>query len=312
MPSGSISTSTRSPGGRMLERRAQRFEPTPVVEPDDEADDGPGPHGALHLVRLPAPEAGRTDTASAARPWHRRRFRARGSGRRRRRRGCAQSSSGVAVCTTRPFTHHGDAIAERERLRPVVGDVDRRHGELVEESFADPRAGGRGARGRASREARREGGREARARGPARGRRAGAHRRTAFRRSGARSPSSPTSSSRSADPRCDLARAGLRACGARKRRSRGRRGAERARDPGRRGRSHVGVAARRRGRRRRAGSGRRPARCRPAITRSSVVFPDPLGPRIVTTSPAPTLELRAVEGERLLEPNADVLHPEHR
>ena len=33
------------------------------------------------------------------------------------------------------FTHHGDAVAERERLRLIVGDVDRRQGELVEQIF---------------------------------------------------------------------------------------------------------------------------------------------------------------------------------
>ena len=32
-----------------------------------------------------------------------------------------------------PVAHHGDAVAERERLRLVVGDVDRRQADLVEE-----------------------------------------------------------------------------------------------------------------------------------------------------------------------------------
>ena len=48
--------------------------------------------------------------------------------------GCAHSSSGVATCTTRPDTHHANAIAEREGLGLVVRDVDRGRPELVEDA----------------------------------------------------------------------------------------------------------------------------------------------------------------------------------
>ena len=52
MPSGSIVDVDAV--ARLTDARAtrRRFEPTPVVEPDDEADERPGPHGALDL---PAP-----------------------------------------------------------------------------------------------------------------------------------------------------------------------------------------------------------------------------------------------------------------
>jgi hypothetical protein len=116
----------------MLERRAQRLEPTSVVEPDDEPNDWAGPHRALHFsdacagsgahgdgfgphcsgpVYVPDPQEAGDAGVSRVRPE---------LVRRRRLHDPA-------------FPHHGDAIPQRERLRLIVGDVDGRLGELVEE-----------------------------------------------------------------------------------------------------------------------------------------------------------------------------------
>ena len=103
-----------------------------------------------------------------------------------------------------------------------------------------------------------------------------------------------------------------RACGGRRRRSPGRLGGGRARGPGTRARSRAGVEGSARGPRRRGAPVPESGRWRPAITRSNVLFPDPLGPRTATTSPVADVERDAVQRGRLPEPHADVLDREHQ
>ena len=102
------------------------------------------------------------------------------------------------------------------------------------------------------------------------------------------------------------------ACAARRPRWRRRPCAGTAGGPGTRGRCRGGGAARRPGPRRPSRPGRRRARASPAITRSSVLLPRPLGPRSATTSPVATVSDRSSSTVRPLEADGDVVDGQHQ
>ena len=111
MPSGSISTSTRSPARGCVDRRDGGFERPPVVEPDAQptrpARRARPLDDAVPVARRGAARA----PPRAARSRRPRCLRGRGSARRPRRRGCAQSSSG------RPDLHDPPGPHRRRRGR---------------------------------------------------------------------------------------------------------------------------------------------------------------------------------------------------
>ena len=220
----------------------------------------------------------------------RRRCACRGTAPPRRRRAAPTASSGVPACTIAAGPHHRHAVAERERLADVVGDVERPSGRArrtaSRRSSTQPLAQ---RAGRARRAARRAAARAAPARARGRARRAAARRPRASATARCSRPASPTSSSSSRDP---ASRSRARPDPAMRRPKRDVAGdvamreehvvLEHQADPAPVRRDAVEVAAVERDRARRRASGDRRS------TRSSVVLPQPLGPSSASVSPRAT------------------------
>ena len=186
MPCGSISTSTRSPGARMVERRDDRFEHPPVVEPETRRTIGPT---RTALSTTPSPSPGRTPHGHRLGPDD--------AAIRDVRE--AEEAGDVLVQWMRPelvrrrdlndsaVAHDRDPVAERERLGLVVSYVDGGQRRARRTAARGRRAADLGVAGRATRAARRGGVGAARARARGRAPPAAARRPRASRPSAARS-----------------------------------------------------------------------------------------------------------------------------